>query len=519
MSDVEDRLRQDLPALANALIAGRAADSAEVEEPEGAVDAVAQDPGPFVGLGSLPVGRKRRWPAVAAAAATVAAVVGVGAFLLNTTDSTQVTTVDPAAARPDEAPETVAPAGAGESMEGIAPDAGGPKGGLETPARSAAPDGPRVTPAELSSGPVLQWSEIDPGLDIDPDLAALHGIESVGDGRIVARTGDARLVVTTNGTDWTEIPIPAGIRPGHVDVSGDRWLVTGFKSTEDASPFDYLNERIFYSDDEGGTWIELALDLPAPASAEVPYVAERSAVTSALVSGKQIVITVNSATELDLLSLVADRGWTIEKWWIMSVIWGDGTVTIKQRSVDALQSTITEVTYDELGLTADQQSVLEGSSLDWRTRIFRSDGMTLELTAEYESYSSYGVATADGFILLVQGPEDLVLRSTDGESWVEIPMDPAYVYPRYPMVVDSEDSIWGFAGVSGAATVVKQLDVRDDPQTVAILKGVDQFLEMEVGPAGLAAVAVPTVDHVPGRGEPDDGWPWAGARYLGGMVG
>ena len=164
MSDVEDRLRQGLPALADALIAGRAADSAEVEEPEGAVDAVAQDPGPFVGLGSLPVGRRRRWPAVAAAAAAVAAGVSVGGFLLNTTDSTQVMTVDPAAARPDEAPETVAPAGAGESIGGIAPDAGGPKGGLETPARSAAPDGPRVTPAELSSGPVLQWSEIDPGL-------------------------------------------------------------------------------------------------------------------------------------------------------------------------------------------------------------------------------------------------------------------------------------------------------------------------------------------------------------------
>ena len=211
MSDVEDRLRQDLPALADALIAGRAADSAEVEEPEGAVDAVAQDPGPFVGLGSLPVGRRRRWPAVAAAAAAVA------------------------------------PAGAGESIGGIAPDAGGPKGGLETPARSAAPDGPRVTPAELSSGPVLQWSEIDPG------LAGLYRIQSVGDGRVLAFTGGdsgGEVVVTTDGADWTELSVPDGIDPEHIDISGDRWLVAGRR--EDSSPGGDMPKRVFFSDDRGG---------------------------------------------------------------------------------------------------------------------------------------------------------------------------------------------------------------------------------------------------------------------------
>ena len=143
MSDVQDRLRQDLPALADALIAGRAADSAEVEEPEGAADAVAQDPGPFVGLGSLPVGRKRRWPAVAAAAAAVAAVVGVGAFLLNTTDSTRVTTVGPSATRPGAAPETMAPAGAPESSA-PAPVAGTQ---VDPPAESAVPDPPAESAA------------------------------------------------------------------------------------------------------------------------------------------------------------------------------------------------------------------------------------------------------------------------------------------------------------------------------------------------------------------------------------
>ena len=497
MSDVEDRLRQDLPALADALIAGRAADSAGVEEPEGAVDAVAPDPGPFVGLGSLPLGRKRRWPAVAAAAATVAAVVGVGAFLLGTTDSTQVTTVDPAAARPDEAPETVAPAGAGESMEGIAPDAGGPKGGLETPARSAAPDGPRVTPAELSSGPVLQWSEIDPG------LAGLYRIRSVGDGRVLAFTGGdsgGEVVVTTNGTDWTELSVPDGIDPEHIDISGDRWLVAGRR--EDSSPRGDMPKRVFFSDDRGRTWTEIAVNVPAASSAPTPmspYVLEWSGLASALVSGEHMVIVVWSRVDLDLHALLADRGLLADGKSLFGWFAGNGLVKIdvgdaydpeNPEAFTRVGSESIELTYDQLALTTDQQRLLEGHGDSW-IRLFWSDGSTAELAAEYKGWGATGVGTETGFVLHVLGPVEVVVESPDGRVWNEIPTDAFEAYAPPPRGVDEHGTIWSTVRLIGAASVVKNFSYGEDPTTVAILRGLELNAGLAVGPAGLAATARP----------------------------
>ena len=494
MSDVEDRLRRDLPALADALIAGRAADSAEVEEPEGAVDAVAQDPGPFVGLGSLPVGRKRRWPGVAAAAAAVAAVVGVGAFLLDTTDSTQVTTVDPAAARPDEAPETVAPAGAGDSIEEIAPDAGGPKGGLETPARSAAPDGPRVTPAELSSGPVLQWNEIDPG------LAGHYRIQSVGDGRVLAFTrGDSGggVVVTTNGTDWTELSVPDGIDLEHVGISGDRWLVAGRR---EGSPGGDMLERVFFSDDRGRTWTEIAPDFPSAPSTPTPlppYVLEWSGLASALVSGEHMVIVVWSRVDLDLHALLADRGLLADGKSLFGWFAGNGLVKIdvgdaydpeNPEAFTRAGSESIELTYDQLALTTDQQRLLEGHGDSW-IRLFRSDGSTAELAAEYKGWGAAGVGTETGFVLHVLGPLEVVVESSDGRVWKEIPTDAFEAYAPSPRGVDEHGTIWSTVPLIGAATVVKNFSYGEDPTTVAILRGLDLNRGLAVGPAGLAATA------------------------------
>ena len=493
MSDVEDRLRRDLPALADALIAGRAADSAEVEEPEGAVDAVAQDPGPFVGLGSLPVGRKRRWPGVAAAAAAVAAVVGVGAFLLDTTDSTQVTTVDPAA-RPDEAPETVAPVGAGDSIEEIAPGADGPKGGLETPARSAAPDGPRVTPAELSSGPVLQWNEIDPG------LAGHYRIQSVGDGRVLAFTrGDSGggVVVTTNGTDWTELSVPDGIDLEHVGISGDRWLVAGRR---EGSPGGDMLERVFFSDNRGRTWTEIAPDFPSAPSTPTPlppYVLEWSGLASALVSGEHMVIVVWSRVDLDLHALLADRGLLADGKSLFGWFAGNGLVKIdvgdaydpeNPEAFTRAGSESIELTYDQLALTTDQQRLLEGHGDSW-IRLFRSDGSTAELAAEYKGWGAAGVGTETGFVLHVLGPLEVVVESSDGRVWKEIPTDAFEAYAPSPRGVDEHGTIWSTVPLIGAATVVKNFSYGEDPTTVAILRGLDLNRGLAVGPAGLAATA------------------------------
>ena len=114
---------------------------------------------------------------------------------------------------------------------------------------------------------MLQWTEIDTG------FVDLFGIESVGDGRVIARAWHdtdttentyvaEMIVVTTNGTDWTELPMPAGIVPDHIDISGDRWVVAGPDAGSD--PFDGALGRAFFSDDGGASWTELALSLPPP---------------------------------------------------------------------------------------------------------------------------------------------------------------------------------------------------------------------------------------------------------------
>ena len=94
MTGLEDRLRQDLPALADMLMEEQAA------RPEGAAGAVADGPSLVVELGASPAPGRRRWAAVAAAAA-VAAVVGVVALVITTSDGTEVTTTEVPAAQPD----------------------------------------------------------------------------------------------------------------------------------------------------------------------------------------------------------------------------------------------------------------------------------------------------------------------------------------------------------------------------------------------------------------------------------
>ena len=70
MTKLEDRLRHDLPALADVIMEDP---TAQLEK---AASATADRPGLVVELSPQPARTKRRWPAVALAAAAVAAVMG-----------------------------------------------------------------------------------------------------------------------------------------------------------------------------------------------------------------------------------------------------------------------------------------------------------------------------------------------------------------------------------------------------------------------------------------------------------
>ncbi|MXZ53709.1 MAG: hypothetical protein F4Z34_11035 [Acidimicrobiaceae bacterium] len=84
MNWLEDRLRRDLPALAELLMEDEAAPPSRDD------DTMADGPHIVVEIGAQPAPRRRRWPAIAAAA-LVATVAGVATLIIAVSDSTEVT--------------------------------------------------------------------------------------------------------------------------------------------------------------------------------------------------------------------------------------------------------------------------------------------------------------------------------------------------------------------------------------------------------------------------------------------
>ena len=480
MTRLEDRLREDLPALVDLIM------DEQITGPDQDAGAISDGTGLIVELKPQPTHGMRRWPAVALAAAAAAAIVGIGALVLNTRGGTEVATVEPPSA------DVVVPSPAGSN------------------------DGIGLVPEEGVTSPMLRWTEIDRPFE------RAYGLDSVGDGRILTRVLEAdgwRVAVTPNGADWMDVPIPDGIQPGHIDISGDRWLVAGFEVTDEAESLhhlgvlQHLGERVFYSDDEGATWIELPLDLPSGPT-PVPYVIKRSRLGAALVDGEQIVLAVSSVTVLDLWTLMEDRGLALDAEEISAVGWTTRDITIEHRQAGDPDPQRSVFTFEELGLNPDQVAVLRDLGADGITRIFASDGSALDLVGAYSGWNTYGVVGADGFVLHVKGSTDLMLMSADGTDWTEIPMDPSYQHPPYPAAVDNSGSIWVVTTVAGAATVVKSLDPLDGFETVAILEGVVRTVELDAGPAGLAATARAALDNVDGTPELHDPWTWGGLDTL-----
>ena len=194
--------------------------------------------------------------AALAVAASILAVVGgvIGWNTLNRSGTTTVVVTSEQVSEPSTPNGPVAGAPESDLSGQLAPAGTGPHDSpeLQTP-----------TPEDLSTGPVLQWTEIDPG------FVDLFGFESAGDGRVIAYARPEgveqvlygeRAVVTANGTDWEELPLPDGLIPEEIDISGDRWLVVGRYRNFDA-PEGRLN-RVFFSDDQGTTWTELEFDIP-----------------------------------------------------------------------------------------------------------------------------------------------------------------------------------------------------------------------------------------------------------------
>ena len=463
---------------------------------------------------------------LASIAASAVLIVG-GVVAWNALDGDGAGTVVVSAEDPDaegrdaEGPDTAAAEGTGATASSAGPS--GEAGGPQTDAdpddtgteeelsiveddQTTDPDEP--TPEELSTGPVLQWTEIDTG------FVDLFRIESVGDGRILARgwsdidpTDNVEvaeaIMVTTNGTDWAVVPMPSGIIPDHINISGDRWLVAGPDTGSD--PFDGTLGRAFFSDDEGTTWTELAMGLPPDPAPASPYVVERLAVTSALVSGENIVLVVTTRSSLDLHELLEGRelvpegksvvGWNSSHSGSIDVELADagttsaGITPFEYGSGSDAAETMT-LTYDELGMTDEERATFEGPGYG-RVLVYASDGLTVEMAAEYEGWAWSGVATDEGFALKVTGPRERLITSPDGRVWSE---QTSLENGSSASMAAADGTIWHVGSDVLGTLSMRYGGLGEAPTTTATFEGLQPTGNLAVGPAGLITSAVPVSD-------------------------
>ncbi len=320
------------------------------------------------------------------------------------------------------------------TIEAVTPTEPTPSPEPEEPSDAAA-----FTPEEKSTGTVLEWTEFDPDEAFGPILGELNTIESVGDGRVLFSTfgpSDNRVMVTENGRDWAELPLPAdNIIPRHLDIAGNRWLITGpILSPNDAEPVGIPSDKVFFSDDQGATWTELAFS-----SDDAPD--GISGVIAAMASGERMVVAARcpSATAAE----------------------------------------------------AQDQPSRPDNVVFLRLGIFFSDGGPADLVAEYPSWNTTGYATADGFHLtLFSEEENIRLFSPDGRQWSEDSIGYGDI-EGFTFSAGNMATIWTTGPTDGDSRIERFPGVYGLAPVVALPDGISWINDLSVGPAGVAVVAQP----------------------------
>ena len=349
----------------------------------------------------------------------------------------------------------------------------GPEGTPQT-GSEASPEPP--TPESLSTISAPEWTEFEPPSVFGADVVDAYGIVSVGDGRLLVQaygTDGDQVMISSNGTDWTAIPMPPFFTPERFDIAGDRWLVTG-SSFNGTVP----EPRAFFSDEQGATWTDLALDIVSPD--------ETSRVVAATVSGQNMVIATENRIHADIASVIVARGLVPDKESI--------------RGWTGLEGSTVSFTRDESSppesfeLTPEEEDLLYGGDRDF-VRLFHSDGGDAELVAEYQGWDAAGYGATDGIHLLMLATEGtLKLTSPDGRRWSSSPLsttDGVLVDRLTNHYGSATDTIWTSVGTADHYRVERFDGVYTAPLTAELPEGIVHVNRLSVGPTGIAMVAAP----------------------------
>ncbi|MYL09267.1 MAG: hypothetical protein F4015_07285, partial [Acidimicrobiia bacterium] len=271
------------------------------------------------------------------------------------------------------------------------------------------------TPESLSAGLAPGWTGFEPEAVFGANRGVFENVESLGDGRVIARgwtlpgspnvgetySSEGRVLITGNGANWTDVTMPTSFSPQRFDIAGDRWLVTGWGSNEPVS-----EPQAFFSDDQGVTWIDLAIDVISPD--------EASRIAAATVSGQNVVIATENRIHTDIASVIVARGLVPDQESIGGWMGVEGNTVSFTRDESSPP--------ESFELTPEEEELLYGGDRDF-VRLFHSDGGPAELVAEYPAWNVAGYGATDGFHLLMLATEGpLKLSSPDGRQWSQSPL-------------------------------------------------------------------------------------------------
>ncbi|MCY4194984.1 MAG: hypothetical protein OXF04_11970 [bacterium] len=344
-------------------------------------------------------------------------------------------------------------------------------------AEPSAPGGPAAsvdtsTPQSLSTGPALEWAELDTS-----ELAFAHGLSSTGDGRAMVQApspdGD-KLLVSHDGRNWTPLSAPAGVAVSSVEISGSRWLVSGWRSdgvdTEDV---------VLYSDNDGADWTEVELPPSDPS--------EQAQLAAALVNGSDIVVAVRASDQVDAKSVIASRGLVSHESEITGWTMVEGNTVSFTRDLDS--------PVESFDLTPQEQELLFVPRSQV-VRFYHSQGDPgpAQLTAEYPAWAVSGRSASDGFRFALSSDEgDFLLTTVDGRAWDRSPLEnsPGVFSPSATYMSISGGVVW----TSGSDAGELRIDRGDGSYSPGLVaekpEGIGWVQHLAVGPAGVAALAEP----------------------------